>query len=180
MDLLSTMNYATLCTASLVGFNDASDKLNILKCVMHSHFQFNRTKDQFLSQIFMQNITWKKDKRKMLLISPTIRGAIATDLKNWCLKSHCCTSHQWKLPTLSHTASYLVVQDDSSQLTTDGDITQWEGNVARSNPSEQHQVHPSLNGRNMPQFLPDNRYPSEDLTVNFWAILFSKIFMMEK
>lgn len=93
MDLLSAMNYAALCTASLVGFNDASDKLNILKFVMHSHFQCNRTKDQFLSQTFMQNIT-KKDKRKVLLISPITRGVIDTDLeKDWCLISHCSTSH---------------------------------------------------------------------------------------
>lgn len=94
MDLLSAMNYAALCTASLVGFNDASDKLNILKFVMHSHFQCNRTKDQFLSQTFMQNITLKKDKRKVLLISPIIRRVIDTGLeKNQCLRSHWSTSH---------------------------------------------------------------------------------------
>lgn len=64
MDLLSAMNYAILCTASLVGFNDASDKLNILKFVMHSHFQCNRTKDQFLSQTFVQNMAQKKRQKK--------------------------------------------------------------------------------------------------------------------
>lgn len=32
MDLLSAMSYAALCTASLVGFNDVSDKWNIKIC----------------------------------------------------------------------------------------------------------------------------------------------------
>lgn len=176
MVLLSAMNYATLFTASLVGFNDASDKLNILKFVMHSHFQCKRAKDQFLSQTFLQNISWKKDKRKVLLISPIIRGAIDTGLeKNRCLIFHCFTSHQWKLLTLSHTASYLVVQDDSNQVLTDGDITQWAGIAAGSSPSEHHQVHPPLNGRNMPQFLSDNRWPSKVFIVNFRAIFFLKM-----
>lgn len=60
MDLLSAVKYAALCTASLVSFNDASDKWNVLKFVMHSHFQRNRTTYPLVSQIFMQAITLKR------------------------------------------------------------------------------------------------------------------------